>query len=192
MASTATISPADISVRPMTEADWPACAEIYQAGIDTGNATFDPAPSDWVTFTNRTVASANLVAVINVQAEVEIDGLSGVGQVIIGCTWGLPVSQRELLRGVVEESIYIHPDYSRMGIGRVLMDALIESTEADGIWTLQAGIFPENEASLAIHEMFGFRTVGVRQRYALMQFGPHKGEWRDVVLMERRSNVVGR
>lgn len=192
MSSHQSITQADIRVRPMLESDWPACAAIYQAGIDTGNATFDPAPSDWATFAGRTVASANLVAVVDIEAEVQAPGLTGVGEFIIGCTWGLPVSQRELLRGIVEESIYIHPDYSRMGVGRVLMDALIESTEADGIWTLQAGIFPENEASLAIHEMFGFRTVGVRQRYALMQFGPHEGEWRDVVLMERRSDVVGR
>lgn len=179
--STPRLTPADVHVRPMTETDWPACAEIYQAGIDTGNATFDPAPSDWDTFAERTVASANLVATCAVNGD----------EIVIGCTWGLPVSQRELLRGIVEESIYIHPDYSRLGVGRTLMAGLIESTEADGIWTLQAGIFPENEASLTLHEIFGFRTVGVRERYALMHFGPYAGQWRDVVLLERRSKVLG-
>lgn len=174
---------AAIRVRPMTEADWPACALIYQAGIDTGNATFDPEPSDWATFSDRTVASCNLVAVV---ADEPPDS-----ELVVGCTWGLPVSQREILSGVVEQSIYIHPDFARRGIGRILMDTLITSSEADGIWTLQAGIFPENEASLAIHEMYGFRTVGVRERYALMKFGPHEGKWRDVVLMERRSSKVG-
>ncbi|MFZ1362646.1 MAG: N-acetyltransferase family protein [Candidatus Nanopelagicales bacterium] len=167
----------------MSEADWPACVSIYQAGIDTGNATFDPAPSDWATFSDRTVASCNLVAVI--------DDESTKSELVVGCTWGLPVSQREILRGVVEESIYIDPDFARQGVGRTLMDALIVSSESDGIWTLQAGIFPENEASVAIHEMYGFRTVGVRERYALMKFGPFEGQWRDVVLMERRSKVVG-
>lgn len=169
---------ATVRVRPMTEADWPSCALIYQAGIDTGNATFDPSPSDWATFDDRTVSSCNLVAVVD-------DESSGSDK-IVGCTWGLPVSQREVLRGVIEESVYVHPDYSRLGIGRLLLRELIANTEADGIWTLQAGIFPENEASLLLHEALGFRTVGIRERYALMEFGPYEGQWRDVVLLERR------
>ena len=162
----------------MAEADWPACAAIYQAGIDTGNATFDPTPTDWATFAGRTVASANLVAVVagasqSPKAEsTESDATDATEELIVGCTWGLAVSQRELLRGIVEESVYIHPDYARQGVAKALMSALIESTEADRIWTLQAGIFPENEASLALHDNFGFRTVGVRERYALMEFGP--------------------
>ncbi|GAA0588886.1 hypothetical protein GCM10010172_87320 [Paractinoplanes ferrugineus] len=96
-----------------------------------------------------------------------------------------PVSDRCVYAGVVEHSVYVHLDARGRGVGRTLLDALIASTEAAGIWTIQSGIFPENTASLALHATCGFRTVGTRRRV-----GRHHGAWRDVVLIERRSPTI--
>src|SRR6185369_5748973 len=95
------------------------------------------------------------------------------------------VSARAVYGGVVEDGVYVDPAARGRGVGRRLLDALIDSTEADGVWTIQAGIFPENEASLTLHRAAGFRTVGFRER-----IGRHHGRWRDVVLLERRSQLV--
>jgi phosphinothricin acetyltransferase len=95
-------------------------------------------------------------------------------------------SEREAYRGVVEHSMYVHPDATGRGLGTALLQALIASTEAAGVWTIQSGVFPENPASLALHARGGFRVVGRRIR-----IGPLRGVWRDVILLERRSRVVG-
>jgi phosphinothricin acetyltransferase len=95
------------------------------------------------------------------------------------------VSERCVYAGVVEHSVYVHPDARGRGVGRTLLDALIAATERAGIWTIQSGIFPENTASLALHAACGFRVVGTRQR-----IGRHHGIWRDVTLVERRSPVI--
>jgi L-amino acid N-acyltransferase YncA len=97
------------------------------------------------------------------------------------------VSDRCVYAGVVEHSVYVHPGHKQRGIGAALLAALIESTEAAGIWTIQSGVFPENSASLRLHQQAGFRVVGTRER-----IGCHHGEWRDVVLIERRSATAGR
>jgi L-amino acid N-acyltransferase YncA len=162
-----------VRVRPMVLADARAVLAIYQAGIDTGNATFEAAAPDWVEFDRGHLAEHRLVAV------------SPTGE-IVGWAALSPVSDRCVYAGVVEHSVYVHPASRGRGVGGLLLRALIESTEAAGIWTLQSGIFPENEASLALHERAGFRVVGRRER-----LGRHGGRWRDVLLLERRSSRVG-
>jgi L-amino acid N-acyltransferase YncA len=101
------------------------------------------------------------------------------------------VSDRCVYTGVIEHSVYVHPAASRRGIGHLLLNALIASTETAGIWTIQSGIFPENTASLALHRKAGFREVGIRLRLGRMTHGPYTGQWRDVILLERRSPHTG-
>jgi len=145
--------------------------EIYRLGIATGNATFETEPPTWEKFTGSRLAEHRFVAV---------DG----GR-IVGWAACIPVSDRCAYAGVVEHSVYVHPDARGRGVGRVLLRALIGSTEDAGIWTIQSGIFPENGASLALHHSCGFRTIGTREKV-----GRHHGGWRDVILVERRSPVV--
>lgn len=161
-----------MTIRPMTEADAAAVLAIYQAGIDTGQATFETAAPDWTAFDRSRLPEHRLVAVDD----------SGR---VVGWAALSPVSDRCVYAGVAEHSVYVHPDARGRGLGGTLLAALIESTEAAGIWTLQSGIFPENTASIALHERAGFRIVGRRER-----LGRHHGRWRDVLLLERRSPVV--
>jgi phosphinothricin acetyltransferase len=163
----------DPIIRPLEPSDWPAVEAIYAAGIATGNATFGTEPPTWDHFDESKLPDHRLVA--------ELDGQ------VVGWASAVAVSDRCVYAGVVEHSVYVDPTAQRRGIGRLLLDALITSTEAAGIWTIQSGIFPENEASLALHERAGFRAVGTRQRV-----GQHHGRRRDVVFIERRSTVAGR
>ncbi len=157
---------------PMTEQDWPAVSEIYLQGIATGNATFEQSLSEWKDWDERHLPSCRLVAHID-------DRIAG---------WAAlsPVSSRCVYGGVAEVSIYISESARGRGVGRRLLKALVDASEQNGIWTLQAGIFPENEASISLHQQAGFRIVGTRERLGCMN-----GVWRDIVLMERRSAVVG-
>jgi L-amino acid N-acyltransferase YncA len=145
---------------------------IYQAGIDEGQATFELNAPTWTSFDAAKLPAHRFVA------------LDMPGRVL-GWTAVSPVSSRPAYAGVVEHSVYVHPGSRGLGLGLALLEALIESTEAAGIWTIQSGIFPENTASLAVHAQAGFRTVGTRERV-----GRHHGVWRDVVLVERRSPLV--
>lgn len=161
-----------LSIEPLTAADWPAVRAIYLDGIATGNATFAQTAPPWEEWDRSHLASCRLVA----RSEGELLGwvaLSGV-------------SSRCVYRGVAELSVYVSLQAQRRGVGTALMAALIESAEREGIWTLQAGIFPENIASIELHRRAGFRVVGTRER-----LGQMNGRWRDVVLMERRSSVAG-
>jgi L-amino acid N-acyltransferase YncA len=155
-------------IEPMADRHAAAVLAIYQAGIDEGNATFETRAPGWADFTASRLPGHRFVATI----AGEVTGWVAVS----------PVSDRCVYAGVVEHSIYVHPAYRGLGTGRVLLDALIASTEAAGIWTIQSGIFPENTASLALHQAAGFRVVGTRER-----IGCHHGRWRDVILLERRS-----
>ncbi|AXE24049.1 N-acetyltransferase [Streptomyces globosus] len=146
---------------------------IYQAGIDEGNATFETAAPDWAAFDAARLAEHRFVALDEDEA-------------VLGWVAASAVSDRCAYAGVVEHSVYVHPGARGRGVARALLDALIASTEAAGIWTVQSGIFPENAASLALHERAGFRVIGTRER-----IGRHRGVWRDVVLLERRSPVIG-
>jgi phosphinothricin acetyltransferase len=157
----------------MTAAHADQVLAIYQAAIDEGDATFETAAPAWAAFDAAKLPEHRFVA------------LDPTADRVLGWTAVTRVSHRCAYAGVVEHSVYVHPDARGRGIGRVLLRALIASTEAAGIWTVQSGIFPENVASLALHERLGFRRVGIRER-----LGRHHGQWRDVVLVERRSPTL--
>jgi L-amino acid N-acyltransferase YncA len=160
-----------VRIEAMTDLHATAVLAIYQAGIDVGNATFETRAPGWSAFSAARLPGHRFVA-------------TAAGQVT-GWVAASPVSGRCVYAGVVEHSVYVHPAARGRGIGRRLLDALFASTEAAGIWTIQSGIFPENTASLALHQAAGFRVVGTRER-----IGQHHGRWRDVILIERRSTVV--
>ncbi|MFK4246906.1 GNAT family N-acetyltransferase [Micromonospora chokoriensis] len=162
----------DVTVRPMTDTDAGRVLTIYQAGLDAGNASFEVTAPTWVAFDAARLTAHRFVAV---------DPLGTV----LGWVAVSPTSTREVYAGVVEHSVYVDPAAQGRGAGRLLLDALVSSTEAAGIWTIQSGVFPENTASLALHQRTGFRVVGVRERV-----GRHHGRWRDVVLLERRSPTI--
>ncbi|MCP2339405.1 GNAT family N-acetyltransferase [Actinomadura rupiterrae] len=166
--------PIPVHVRPMTPADAPDVLAIYQAGLDTGNASFETTAPTWEAFDKAKLPDHHHVA-----ADAITD--KPLGWVAVS-----PVSPRAVYAGVVEHSIYVDPSHQGRGIAASLLDTLIQSTEAAGIWTLQSGIFPENTASLRLHHNAGFRTVGTRHRIAR-----HHGQWRDVILLERRSERTG-
>ncbi|WP_369185285.1 N-acetyltransferase family protein [Streptomyces sp. Y1] len=164
--------PAAVRVTGMLPEHAEQVLAIYQLGIDGGDATFETTAPAWEAFDAARLAEHRLVAV------------DRAGRVL-GWAAAVPVSDRCAYAGVVEHSVYVHPDARGQGVGALLLDALISSTEAAGIWTIQSGIFPENTASLALHERAGFRVIGTRER-----IGKHHGRWRDVVLLERRSPTV--
>jgi phosphinothricin acetyltransferase len=167
-----------VEIVDMTEADWPAVQAIYQAGIDSGNATFAAAPpAAWEEWRAGKINVCSLVA---------RDGRTALGWAALS-----PVSSRYVYRGVAEVSIYIAAEARGQGVGSRLLEALILRSEANDIWTLQAGIFPENQASLRLHQAHGFRLLGVREKLGLMTFGPYQNRWRDVAFLERRSRVAG-
>lgn len=161
-----------IAIEPLRAEHAERVLAIYQAGIDTGNATFETRVPSWEAFDASKLPGHRLVAVL--------DG--GVA----GWTAVTAVSDRCVYAGVVEHSVYVAPEAQGAGVGTALLRALIASTEAAGIWTIQSGIFPENAASIAVHRRAGFREVGRRER-----IGQRDGRWRDVILMERRSTTVG-
>ncbi|HUN31686.1 MAG TPA: GNAT family N-acetyltransferase [Trebonia sp.] len=164
----------DALIRPMRAADASQVLAIYQAGLDTGQASFETSAPTWAAFD-----AARLPAHRHVAAE------PASGR-ILGWVAASPVSDRCVYAGVIEHSVYVDPAQHRTGIGSGLLAALIASAEAAGIWTIQSGIFPENTASLRLHERAGFRIVGRRER-----IGRHHGQWRDTLLVERRSGATG-
>ncbi|MGA2880087.1 MAG: N-acetyltransferase family protein [Bryobacteraceae bacterium] len=157
----------------MRSDDWPVVRAIYLEGIATGDATFEQSPPDWEKWDTGHLLAARIV------------GRSEGGDVL-GWAALSAVSGRCVYAGVAEVSVYVAQRARGRGVGRQLLARLIADSEADGVWTLQAGIFPENVASIALHERAGFRMVGKRER-----LGQMNGRWRDVVLMERRSAVAG-
>jgi phosphinothricin acetyltransferase len=161
-----------ITVRPMTAADGPAVLRIYQAGLDTDLASFETVAPAWEEFDRGKLPEHRFVAVDE-------------NDTVLGWVAVSTVSSRRVYAGVVEDSVYVDPTAHRRGVGLLLLQQLIASTEAGGIWTIQAGIFPENVASLRLHEKVGFRVIGVRHHPGRMQ--RPGGPWRDVVLVERRS-----
>jgi L-amino acid N-acyltransferase YncA len=163
--------PGEVHTRDMAPQDWPDVRRVYEQGIATSNATFETEAPEWDAWDRGHLARPRLVATLG-------DGLVG------WCALS-PVSSRRVYRGVVEVSTYVGEDARGRGVGRALLTRMIERCERAGIWTLQAGVFPENVASLSLHARCGFRTVGVRER-----IGRLDGVWRDVVLLERRSDSV--
>jgi L-amino acid N-acyltransferase YncA len=158
-------------VRPMTDGHADAVLGIYASGIEEGNATFETRVPAWEAFSAVRLPDHRFVATDR--------------NLVIGWIAVSPVSARRVYAGVVEHSVYVDPAARGRGVGRKLLDALISSTEAAGIWTIQSGVFPENIASLQLHRSAGFRDIGVRERIA-----QHHGRWRDVVLIERRSQAI--
>lgn len=160
-------------IRSLTPGDWPEVERIYAEGIATGNATFESAPPNWEQFDTGRLSVGRLVAV-------DHDGVAGWAAVA-------PVSSREVYRGVVEHSLYVAERARGVGLGRQLLAALIAACDDAGVWTIQSSVFRENGPSLRLHEQAGFRSVGYRERIALMTYGPWAGQWRDTILIERRS-----
>lgn len=161
----------DVIIEPMLPADWPRVREIYLEGIATGQATFETQAPCWEQWDAAHLSFARLVA-----RQEDVLGWAALS----------PVSQRCVYGGVAEVSIYVSPASRRSGVGRKLLLSLIDESERNGIWTLQAGMFPDNAGSLALHRACGFREVGRRER-----IGKLNGVWRDTILLERRSLITG-
>ena len=162
-----------MTIRPLFQAHWPAVKAIYEAGIATGNATFETQAPAWKTWDQGHLAHSRLVAVDEAGT---VQGWAALS----------PVSGRCVYGGVAEISVYVAPETRRQGVARQLLQALITESETHGIWTLQAGTFAENTASIGLHTQAGFRVMGYRER-----IGQHHGVWRNTVQMERRSPTVG-
>jgi L-amino acid N-acyltransferase YncA/2-polyprenyl-3-methyl-5-hydroxy-6-metoxy-1,4-benzoquinol methylase len=167
-------APAGVTIRPMRADDADQVLAIYQAGLDTGNASFETTAPTWDAFT---------ATKLPLHRHVAVDTATGR---LLGWVAATAVSSRRVYAGVIEHSVYIRPDTRGRGIATALLHALIGSTETAGVWTIQSGIFPENTASLRLHAKAGFRIIGIRHH-----IGQHHGRWRDVVFIERRSPTVG-
>ncbi|HWS88919.1 MAG TPA: GNAT family N-acetyltransferase [Pyrinomonadaceae bacterium] len=160
-------------VERMLPRHWPEVRAVYLEGLATGDATFETEAPDWGRWDASHLRACRLVALAE-------------GGRVAGWAALSPVSAREVYAGVAEVSVYVGADFRGRRVGRALLEALVRESEAEGIWTLQASIFPENVASVALHESCGFRPVGRRERV-----GKLRGRWRDTVLLERRSRVAG-
>ena len=159
----------ELLIRDLRPEDWPEVAAIYHDGMRSGLATFEtevPSWDDW--------DAAHAIRIV-AELDERVIGWAALG----------PVSSRWSYRGVAESSVYVGRDHHARGVGRALMEELIEKSEVAGVWTIQTSIFPENTASLTLHHAVGFRDVGVRER-----IGKRDGLWRDTVLLERRSEVM--
>jgi phosphinothricin acetyltransferase len=168
-----TVPTEPIRIAPLSSAHAEQVLDIYRLGIEEGNATFETEPPTWAAFDKAKPADHRFVAT------------DTTGERVLGWVAATSVSDRCAYAGVVEHSVYVHPGARGRGVARALLNTLIGSTEAAGIWTIQSGIFPENTASLRLHQRAGFRVIGIRER-----IGRLHGCWRDVVLVERRSPHV--
>ena len=160
-----------MEIRKLLAEDWDQVKLIYQKGIDTGNATFQTSAPSWEDWDQSHLVSCRIA----MQEDSKVVGWAAL----------TPVSSRCVYAGVAEVSVYVDPAHSGKGIGLNLLNELVRQSEAEGIWTLQAGIFPENAASLSIHEKAGFKILGTREK-----IGKQNGIWRDTFLLERRSPVI--
>jgi phosphinothricin acetyltransferase len=161
-------------IKEMTAADWESVRQIYQDGIETGEATFETVAPEWRVWDGKHLTFGRLVART---PENEIVGFTALS----------PVSSRPVYSGVAEVSVYVGRNSRKHGIGTQLLQALIAEAELHGIWTLQSSVFPENVATLSLHKRCGFRVVGHREKIARAA----NGSWRDTLLLERRSQIAG-
>ena len=159
-------------VLPMTSGHWPQVARIYREGLDTGIATFETTVPSWEDWDRSHLEICRFVAM----SGGELSGWAALSKVSSRCVYG----------GVAEVSLYVGSRFRGQGVGRALLESLIVESENEGYWTLQSGIFPGNRASIALHEKVGFRKIGIRER-----IGKRDGQWKDNLLMERRSQRVG-
>ena len=162
-----------LSVERMLPGHWPEVRAVYLEGVASGDATFETEAPEWERWDASHLRACRLVALAE---DNRVAGWAALS----------PVSARKVYAGVAEVSVYVGADFRGRGLGRMLLEALVRESEAEGIWTLQASIFPENVASIALHMACGFREVGRRERV-----GKLRGRWRDTVLLERRSQIVG-
>ncbi|WP_103069729.1 GNAT family N-acetyltransferase [Aquimarina sediminis] len=160
-----------IQITHFTEKDWPYISAIYQEGIDTEKATFETKVPTWDTFNNSHIKLCRIKAIIN--------------EAIVGWAALSPASKREVYKGVAEISIYITSKYRGFGIGKLLLSQLIKESENNGFWTLQAGIFSSNKASIELHKHLGFREIGYREKIARLN-----NNWYDNTILERRSKKI--
>ena len=160
--------PDRVRTRPMHDTDADAVFAIYRAGIDEGNATFETELPSWGDFSASKIPAFSHVAVDQ-------------DDVVVGWVAASPVSARACYAGVIEHSVYVLPEARGQGVGALLLQVLIDVSEASDVWTIQSSIFPENTASAGLHRAAGFRTVGTRERIA-----QRDGHWRDTILIERR------
>jgi L-amino acid N-acyltransferase YncA len=163
----------DLTIRNMLPEDWPSVRSIYLQGICSGISTFETSVPEWEEWDKAHRKTCRFVAV-------------SPENVVIGWAVLSQITKREAYHGVAEVSIYIHEKFRGQGVGKALLSMLIESSENEGIWTLQARIFAENEASIKLHLACGFHIVGRRERIARVN-----GSWHDTILLERRSSIVG-
>ncbi|MFD5424166.1 GNAT family N-acetyltransferase [Streptomyces sp. NPDC127084] len=161
-----------MKITPLTSAHAEQVLRIYRLGIEEGNATFETTAPHWEAFDAAKLPEHRFVAL-------------GDDSTVLGWVAASKVSDRCAYAGVVDHSVYVHPAACGHGVASALLKAIIDSTEAAGIWTIQSGIFPENTASLTVHQRAGFRVIGRRER-----IGRHHGIWRDVLLVERRSPLI--
>lgn len=161
----------NVVLRAFSRSDYPAVASIYAEGIATGIATFETQVPDWDTWNDKYIDTCRIVAVI----EDQVVGFGVLSQ----------VSKREVYKGVAEVSVYVANSHQGHGIGETILKALIDESEANDYWTLQAGIFSENTASIKLHEKCGFRVVGIREK-----IGKANGKWHDNHFLERRSKII--
>lgn len=161
-----------IIVRPMTASDWQAVSKIYAEGISTGFATFEKDIPSYQSWDAAHMQSCRLIATDD--------------NAILGWAALSPVSSRCVYGGIGEVSVYVGKDCRGRGVGKLLMQALINESETEGLWTIQSGIFPENEGSIELHKKAGFRYIGKRERV-----GKLDGVWKDNLLFERRSTTIG-
>jgi len=161
-----------VTIENLRPEHWPDVARIYEEGIATGNATFETSIPSWEDWDASHLPDHRLVAL----RDGSVVGWAAVSSISDRCVYG----------GVVENSVYVADKARGEGVGRRLLEKLIASTEQAGVWTIQTGIFPENESSVALHERVGFEIVGTRKK-----LGKLNGVWRDVLLLERRSDLVG-
>lgn len=160
-----------INIRPFQQQDYPQVQSIYQKGIETGNATFQTTVKDWENWQRSVIPHTGFGAF--------------EGDILMGWVSLSPVSDRCAYKGVAEVSIYIAPEYQGKGIGKQLLKFILTHSEEFGIWTVQAGVFPENISSIRLHISCGFREVGTREK-----IGKLNGVWRDVTLLEFRSGKI--
>lgn len=163
----------NLEIRKMKPEDGSRIIEIFQQGINGGNATFDSTAPTWEVWDMNHFSNCRFV-------------IEDENEHILGWCALKPISNRDCYSGVAEVSIYIADEIQGKGFGTLLLKKLILDSEENGFWTLQAGIFPENNASISLHQKQGFRIVGTRDK-----IGKMNGEWRDVVLLERRSRIAG-
>lgn len=161
-------------IRPLERGDYDQVQKIYERGLDTGHATYERLAPTWEQFSNRKIMKTAYVAVE-----------AHDNETVLGWVTAAPVSQRDVFHGVVEDSIYIHPDAQGRGVAGALLDKLIEVCQELGKWAIHSWIFPENEGSIKLHQSRGFEKAGTFSHMAKMPYGELKGQWRDTVVWEK-------